>query len=87
VVDRTIPRYQWQTHAVLWTPESDVFTVDNVEKWHSSEAICGVPEEIRRTCELRDSSWGGRIPSSGYGSLPSSPYGIEVDWVRVWQKK
>jgi beta-glucanase (GH16 family) len=78
---------QWHTYAVLWTPESYVFYIDNVPRWRGSEAVSHAAEELRLTCEVRDKSWAGAIPAGGYGTLQDSPYGVEVDWVRVWQKQ
>lgn len=75
----------WHTYGLLWTPDAYVFYVDDTERWRSSDAVSHAPEEVRLTCEVKENGWAGRIPDSGYGSADSSPYGMEVNWVRVWQ--
>ena len=75
----------WHTYGLLWTPDAYVFYVDDTERWRSSNAVSHAPEEIRLTCEVKDKGWAGQIPSSGYSSVDSSPYGMEVNWVKVWQ--
>jgi beta-glucanase (GH16 family) len=77
----------WHTYAVLWSPDLYIFYVDGKESWRTSSAPSKALEELRLTCEITDMLWSGTPPVSGYGSLSESPYGMEVDWVRVWQKK
>jgi beta-glucanase (GH16 family) len=77
----------WHTYAVLWSPDLYIFYVDGKESWRTTSAPSKALEELRLTCEITDMLWSGKPPVSGYGSLSESPYGMEVDWVRVWQKK
>ena len=67
------------------TADAYVFYVDDTERWRSSDAVSHVPEEVRLTCEVKDNGWAGRIPDGGYGGAGSSPHGMEVNWVKVWQ--
>lgn len=76
----------WHTYAVLWTPDGFRFLVDGIERWQSGAAVSDVPQDVRLTCEVRDDSWAGPIPKGGYGSRDLSLIGMDVDWVRVWQK-
>jgi beta-glucanase (GH16 family) len=76
----------WRTYGVLWTEDAYVFYVDGVELWRSTEAISRVPEAIQLTCEVQDRSWAGDVPPGGYGSRTASTTGMQVDWVRVWQR-
>lgn len=77
----------WHTYGLLWTPGIYVFYVDDVARWQSNAAVSHVPQEVRLTCEMVGPvSWSGTIPQGGYGPYATSPYGMDVDWVRVWQK-
>lgn len=76
----------WHTYAVLWTTDQYIFYVDGLEKWRTSAAPSDVPEYLLLTCAVSDMLWSGKPPAGGYGPLSTSPYGMEVDWVRVWQK-
>ena len=76
----------WHTYAVLWTPTQYTFYLDDVAEWSTTTPISQVPEHVRLTCEVRDHSWAGVIPKEGYGPLGKSKTGMDVDWVRVWQK-
>ena len=75
----------WHTYAVLWTADAYVFYVDDIERWRSSAAVSQTAQEIRLTCEIKDKGWAGAIPADGYGSRDSTPYHMDVQWVRVWQ--
>jgi len=33
-----------------------------------------------------DHTWAGNIPAGGFGSRATSTTGMDVDYVRVWQK-
>ena len=76
----------WHTYAVLWTPQEYVYYVDDVERWRTSTVVSQAPQVLRLTCEIKDSAWAGKIPVGGYGPFEQSPYGMDVNWVRVWQK-
>ncbi|HEX7867504.1 MAG TPA: family 16 glycosylhydrolase [Variovorax sp.] len=78
----------WHTVGVLWTPEGYEFYLDGAEKPYATikEGISLNNEYIKLTCEIKDNSWAGLIPSGGYGPLGASTNAtMEVDWVRVWQ--
>jgi len=74
----------WHTYALLWTQAGYVFYIDDVERWRSNMAVSQTPEEIHLTCEVN--GWSGQPPVNGYGPRQSTPYGMDVNWVRVWQK-
>lgn len=77
----------WHVYAVLWTPEIYVFYVDGVERWRSDDAVSHAPEHVRLTCEVKGKhSWAGVVPDQGYGPRGKNTFGMDVDWVRVWQK-
>jgi beta-glucanase (GH16 family) len=77
----------WHTYALLWTLDGYVFYVDEIERWHSNVAVSQVPQDVRLTCEIEGKTlWSGRIPDGGYGPRQTTPYGMDVNWVRVWQK-
>lgn len=76
----------WHIYGVLWTPEGFRFFVDGLQQWQSTVVVSDVSEDVRLTCEVRDNSWAGSIPKNGYGSRDLSSVGMDVDWVRVWQK-
>lgn len=77
----------WRTYAVLWTETGYVFYVDGVPLWKSSAAISNRSEYLVLSCEAQNNSWAGWIPPGGYGTRETSTTGLQVDWVRVWQKK
>jgi beta-glucanase (GH16 family) len=77
----------WHTYAVLWTPDQYIFYIDGKEHWRTDTALSAAPEYLLLTCEISDMLWSGKPPAEGYGPFNTSPYGMEVDWVRVWQKK
>lgn len=77
----------WHTYAVLWTPDHYIFYVDDAEHWHTNAAVSHIPQDVRLTCEVKgQASWSGTVPTSGYGPYTTTPYGMDVRWVRVWQK-
>jgi beta-glucanase (GH16 family) len=84
--DRRPIQGQWRTFGVLWTETGYVFYVDGVPLWSIDEAVSRRPETLQLTCEVSDGSWAGYVPRGGYGPRASSTAGMEVDWVRVWQK-
>lgn len=75
---------EWHTYAVLSSPEGFNFFVDGVSQWRTDRVSTEAQQEIRLTCEIRDNSWAGEIPSGGFGEKGSSEVGMDVDWVRVW---
>jgi beta-glucanase (GH16 family) len=79
--------HAWHTYAVLWTEEGHTFYIDDIPVWRSTKAVSHIPEPLYFTCEVRNNSWAGYIPASGYGSLESSTTRVEIDWVRVWQHR
>lgn len=76
----------WHTYAVLWTTDQYIFYVDGIERWRTSEAPSDAPAYILLSSAIKNTLWSGVPPAKGYGPLRSSPFGMEVDWVRVWQK-
>ena len=77
---------EWHTYGVLWSTTGYTFYVDKVPLWSISEAISRRPESIQLTCEVDDHTWAGNIPAGGFGSRATSTTGMDVDYVRVWQK-
>jgi beta-glucanase (GH16 family) len=77
--------HAWNTYAVLWTESGQTFYIDDIPVWTTNKAVSHIPMPIYFACEVRNNSWAGFIPASGYGSLASSTTRMEVDWVRVWQ--
>jgi beta-glucanase (GH16 family) len=77
----------WHTYALLWTTEGYTFYLDGNEQWSSTNAISHHPEFIHLTCEVEKKGWAGAVPEGGFGSRSESKTKMEVDWVRVWQKK
>ena len=76
----------WHTYGVLWTDTSYTYFVDGNALWTTPDAISLRTEAIQLTCEVQDHSWAGNVPAGGYGSRATSTTGMQVDWVRVWQK-
>ncbi len=76
----------WHVFSVLWTDAGYTFYVDGLEAWKTSAAVSNRSEYLQLTCEVADASWAGYVPAGGYGSRTASSTGMEVDWVRVWQK-
>ncbi len=77
----------WRTYAVLWTDTGYVFYVDGQPLWKSSAAISNRSEYVVLSCEAQNNSWAGWVPPGGYGTPATSTTGLDVDWIRVWQKK
>ena len=77
----------WRTYAVLWTETGYVFYVDGVPLWKTGAAISNRSEYVVLSCEAQNNSWAGWIPPGGYGTRDTTVTGLQVDWVRVWQKK
>jgi len=77
---------EWHTYGVLWTDTGYTFSMDGVTLWTTNSAISKRSEWIQVTCEVLDASWAGSIPTGGYGPAATSTTGMEVDWVRVWQR-
>ena len=77
---------QWHTYGVLWTSTGYTFYVDAVPLWTIADAVSQRSESLELTCEVQDASWAGFIPKAGYGDRATSTTGMQVDWVRVWQK-
>ena len=76
----------WHVYSVLWTDTQYTFYVDGLAAWTISTALSHRSEYLQLTCEVEDASWAGYVPAGGYGPLATSTVGMEVDWVRVWQK-
>jgi beta-glucanase (GH16 family) len=76
----------WHTYGVLWTDSSYTFYVDGHALWTSPDAVSRRTEYVQLTCEVDDHTWAGDVPPGGYGSRATSTTGMQVDWVRVWQK-
>lgn len=79
---------EWHTLGLLWTPEGYEFYLDGAATPYVTikEGVSLSNQYIKLTCEIRDNSWAGRIPSGGYGPFGAGTNAtMEVDWVRVWQ--
>ncbi len=77
----------WRTYSVLWDESGYTFYVDSVQLFTSSAAVSRRSEYLLLTCEVLDRSWAGDVPPGGYGSFTASTTGMDVDWVRAWQKQ
>ncbi|BDG03424.1 glycoside hydrolase family 16 protein [Anaeromyxobacter oryzae] len=78
--------HAWHTYAALWTDSLVTFYIDEIPVWTTSAALSHRPEPIYVTCEVWDGAWDGSVPAGGYGTRETSTTGMEVDWVRVWQR-
>jgi beta-glucanase (GH16 family) len=76
----------WHVYSVLWTDAGYTFYIDGLAAWTTSTAVSHHGEYLQLTCEVADASWAGYVPPGGYGARQTSTTGMEVDWVRVWQK-
>jgi hypothetical protein len=76
----------WHVYGVLWTEAGYTFYVDGDPLWTSAAAVSNRSEYLQLTCEVLDASWAGDVPAAGYGSRATSTTGMQVDWVRIWQK-
>jgi beta-glucanase (GH16 family) len=76
----------WHTYAVEWDAQGYVFYVDDDEIWRTSTAVSNRSEHVLLTCEVLEEEWAGDVPPGGYGPRATSTTGMDVDWVRVWQK-
>jgi hypothetical protein len=76
----------WHVYSVLWTDAGYTFYIDGLVAWRTSAAVSNRSEYLQLTCEVQNDSWAGFVPKGGYGSRGASTTGMEVDWVRVWQK-
>ncbi len=76
----------WHVFGVLWTEAGYTFYIDGLPAWITDAAISNRSEYLQLTCEVADASWAGFVPAGGYGPLTTSTTGMDVDWVRVWQK-
>jgi len=85
--DKTTLAGEWHVYGVLWTKDGYTFYLDGKPFWSTKEAISNVKEHLRLTCEVWDKEWAGNIPAAGYGTLETSKTNMQVDWVKVWQKK
>ncbi len=77
---------EWHTYGVLWTDAGYTFYLDGIALWTLDEAVSRRSEELQLTCEVDDGGWAGNVPPGGYGPRATSTTGMQVDWVRVWQK-
>jgi beta-glucanase (GH16 family) len=76
----------WHTYGLLWTPSGYTFFLDGSPKWNTAAGLSHRPEYLLLTCEVHDRRWAGRVPSGGYGPRAKSSTGMDVAWVKVWQK-
>jgi beta-glucanase (GH16 family) len=77
----------WHVFAVNWTESGYTFYVDGDPLWTTTTAISNRSEYLQLTCEVLDQSWAGNVPPAGYGAFGASTTGMQVDWVRIWQKR
>ena len=77
---------QWHVFSVLWEPGAYTFYVDAVPLWRTAQAVSRRSEFLQLTCEVLDHDWAGDVPKGGYGDRSTTTTGMDVDWVRVWQK-
>jgi beta-glucanase (GH16 family) len=75
----------WHTYAVLWTETEYTFYVDGMPLWTTSAAVSRRDQFICLSTPMNN--WAGSPPPGGYGTRETSTTGMEVDWVRVWQKE
>ncbi len=87
----------YHTYGCLWTPESMTFTIDGEITWTTdlkglgtdkggkvkSQGVPQVPAYIKLSVEA--APWAGC--TSGWEKPMPEDDSVEVDWVRVWQKK
>lgn len=78
---------EYHTYALLWTPESYVFFLDGVATWATNYGgVSRVPEFLRLTVEIRDTTYG---PYGQKIGTFSNDYGAGNDFriksVRVYQ--
>lgn len=79
---------QWHTYALLWRPGSYTFYFDGLPHWSTTTAISHVPEYLMLTCEVGAAhGWAGPVPVAGYGTAQASEVGMDVRYVRVYQKR
>ncbi len=77
---------EWHTYAVLWTDREYRFFVDGAELWKTAKAVSRRSQFVLFSCEVEDGGYAGRIPPAGYGPRSTSQVGMDVDWVRLWQR-
>lgn len=78
---------RWHTYALLWTAQSYTFYFDGHPYWSTTAAVSQVPEYMMLTCEVGGGhGWAGSIPANGYADLQHSHVGMDVRYVRVYQK-
>jgi beta-glucanase (GH16 family) len=71
---------EFHVYSVLWTPKWNIFYIDGEETWRTDKAISHHDEYI--ILSLLASKWeAGKIQPENF------PDSMEVDWVRVFQKK
>lgn len=76
----------WHSYAVLWDERGYTFYVDDMMIWQTATAVSHRSEYMLLTCEVLEDEWAGDVPAGGYGSKATSTTGMDVDWVRVWQR-
>lgn len=74
----------FHTYGCLWTSNSYVFSIDGQPTWTNSTFVSSAKEFIRLTSEVESNSWAGTVPGGGYPPLASSPYQMQVDYVRYY---
>ncbi|MFZ2725528.1 MAG: glycoside hydrolase family 16 protein [Methylococcaceae bacterium] len=84
---QTLSQDTWHTYGVLWTPTSYSFYFDDKLVWTTTTAVSDRSEYLILSSAIRNNSWAGTIPTTGYGSLTKSRCQTKVDYVRAYKLK
>ena len=76
---------EWGVYGVEWTESGYDFYVNDELVWKVRNAVSGVGEQIRLTCESKSGGWAGHIPVLKVDDDSEVNIGIQVDWVKVWK--
>jgi len=83
----------FHVYGLEWTPTQQKFYVDGVLRWtvndSSNSPVSQRTEFLILSSEVDDTStdWAGAIPAGGYGPLGTTTAKMEVDYVRVYQRR
>lgn len=76
---------QYHTFTVIWDSTSYYFYCDGQLVYNATTPISQRSEYIILSTEVKNGSWAGSIPASGYGTIGATTAKMRVDYVRVWQ--
>lgn len=74
----------FHTYGLLWTANQYTFYVDGRPTWTSHYLVSTADEYVLLTSEVKDKTWAGDIPASGYPDLAHSQVRMLVDYVRYY---